>query len=258
MPNVDSAFGKGIAAMVRRAANTSRGSRVLDTVLTDDIVVGWVNHRLGATASRSTPPIDEAMPVQVGGGFETLVWLFTPSPAARGISQLLLDEAVYLYNFVQGLTEPRVAEVGRWKGGTTFFLAAAGANVESFDIEDARHRATFRNAETPPFRESLERALDVAGLRDRVELVKADATTWDVTPGIYDLVYLDILVKSVAEVSELFERWWVGLRPGGRLVLREGGSSKGHQTAFVATLAERGGVRVEAGSPGVFAVITPA
>jgi len=256
MTNIEGAFGKGVAALSRRAANTSRGSRILDTVLTDDTVAGWVKHRLGAAASRAAPPIDEAMPDLIDGRFESLVWLFTPSPAARGISQLLLDEAAYLYHFVQGLTRPNVAEIGRWKGGTTFFLAAAGAEVESFDTEGSREQATFRGAPIPPFRESLERALNAAGLRDRVELVRADATTWEVTPGAYDLVYLDILLKSVAEASELFERWWVGLRPGGRLVFREGGSSKGHQAAFVASLAERGDVRVEAGSPGVFAVIT--
>jgi SAM-dependent methyltransferase len=258
MTNIEGTFGKGVAALSRRAANTSRGSRILDTVLSDDIVAGWVKHRLGATASRTSAPIDEAMPEHLSGGFDGLMWLFTPSPAARGISQLLLDEAVYLYQFIQGLTEPRVAEVGRWKGGTTFFLAASGAHVESFDTEGSRERATFRGAPVPPFRESLERALQAAGLEDRVDLVRADATTWDVTPNSYDLVYLDILLKSVSEASELFERWRGGLRNGGRVVFREGGSNKGNQAAFVATLAHRDDVRVESGSPGVLAVITNA
>ena len=182
------------------------------------------------------------------------MWLFTPTYAARGLSELLLDEAVYLYRLISETPSAEVAELGRFRGGTTYFMAAAGARVLSVDNDASEESRKRRGMARPMYRSALEQALATSGLDDRVELVTADALAFTVPEAAFDLVYLDLPLDA-ADMASVFERWWTGLRPGGRLVLRDGRepSMPGPQ-AFAATLPGNG-FTVATGAPGRFVVV---
>ena len=74
-------------------------------------------------------------------GFEDLAFLFSSNQLSHGIASLQLDEAALLYGLARRV-EPgaAVAEIGRFKGGTTLMLASAlpdGAELWSYDLHVA-------------------------------------------------------------------------------------------------------------------------
>lgn len=248
-------LGRFALSISRRLAESGRGKRLVDTVLTDETVAALIEHRLGTKAAREAPAIGDAVPPGTPTNFDDLIWLFTPTYAARGLSELLLDEAVYLWRLLTSIDRPRVAELGRCRGGTTFLFAAAGASVLSIDNDAVEAGYASRGIRVEPFADSLERALVAAGLEDKVELMKGDVFTVDVAPGTYDLVQLDIPVRDPDQVGALFDRWWRGLRPGGRLILRDGREPRTPGVrAYAARLAARVDVELEDDPPGRFTV----
>jgi hypothetical protein len=125
--------GLGVAALTRP------GWRIVSALLRDERVLARIMHqlsnRLAAEAS-----FDQAMPEELRaiGGFEDYYWLFSSNPLNHGLSRLEHDEAAYLFRLVRSLGRPEAAEIGRFRGGSTFLLAAAGARVLSIDIDGAR------------------------------------------------------------------------------------------------------------------------
>jgi predicted O-methyltransferase YrrM len=126
----------------------------------------------------------------------------------QGLSRLRLDEATYLYRLVRSLERPRVAELGRYKGGTTFLFAAAGAQVTSIDISAERQR---------DFDPQLLRALERFDLDDLVEVVVADSHTYPVEERRFELVFCDA-DYSYEGMRMDFEHWWPALVPAGHLI----------------------------------------
>ncbi len=235
-----------------------RGS--VDDVLGDEGARDALLHRLGTFQMHDPQRIDAVMPVPGPiRGFEDLAWLLSSNYANRGMALLMLDEAAWLYRTVGQLQDARVAELGRAKGGTTFLLAAAGAQVLSIDngkLEAAERR---RHGDLDvTYEDALRKALAAAGLDHRVELVTADAVEHSPTPASFDLVYHDIPLRLGAGLR-LFERWWPAVRPGGRFVLRDGREPRMPATrALVDALRVRGDLVFEAEPPGVFEVVARA
>ncbi len=145
------------------------------------------------------------------GGFEDCYWLFSSNPLNHGLSRLEHDEAAYLFRLVRSLGRPEAAEIGRFRGGSTFLLAAAGARVLSIDIDGARFES-----DGP----ALVHALDRVGLRDRAQLVVADSRAYPVEPSSIDLLFVDG-DHSYDGVRADFEHWWPALRPRGHLLLHD-------------------------------------
>jgi predicted O-methyltransferase YrrM len=146
------------------------------------------------------------------GGFEDCAWLFDSNVLNHSLARQTFAEAAYLYRFVRALEVPRVAEIGRYKGGTTFVLAAAGATVVSLDARE-------------PTRDSdneIRRALERFGLGDRVELIIAPSHSYRLDVGDrFDLVFFDVPGAYDYVRSEL-DRWWATLPEGGSLIVRDG------------------------------------
>lgn len=142
-------------------------------------------------------------------GFEDVTWLFSNHALNQRLSRLALGEAAHLYRLVGSLDAPRVAEIGRYKGGTTLLLAAAGAHVLSLDVSEER-QASF----DPPLREALARL----GLAGRVELVVADSHTYRPEPASFDLVLLDGDMSPDGLRADWGE-WWPAVVPSGHLIL---------------------------------------
>jgi predicted O-methyltransferase YrrM len=148
-------------------------------------------------------------------GFEDCAWLFDSNSLNHGLSRETFAEAAYLYRFVRALDAPRVAEIGRYKGGTTFLFAAAGATVLSLDIQERSDDA-------------FHRALEQFELADRVELVVTPSQSYPLDENDrFELVFFDVPGSYEYVRSEL-DRWWTTLAPGGSLIVRDG-------TAYPAT-----------------------
>jgi hypothetical protein len=83
-----------------------------------------------------------------------------------------------------------------------------------------------------------------------------DAETFEVEPAAFDLVFSDIVLPFDRMVS-LFDRWWSGVKPDGRLVLRDGREPRTPSVkALVDELRGRTDLRFEVPAPGVFSIVT--
>jgi predicted O-methyltransferase YrrM len=149
-------------------------------------------------------------------GFEDLAFLFSSTILAHGIASLRLDEAAYLYRLVREEQPRTIAEIGRFRGGSTFvFAAAAGpdAVVHSYDI------ATRQGRDGAELDGQLSGALQRYGLADRVVLHVENSRQATPPPGL-DLLFIDG-DHSEQGVRADFERWSSHVRDGGHLLLHD-------------------------------------
>ena len=152
-------------------------------------------------------------------GFDDLAWLFSSNWLNHRFTRLDLDEAVYLYRLLRSIDHPRVAELGRFRGGSTVFFAACGAQVTSVD-------GNPRQAQWEP---PLRRTLDHFDLGGKVELVDGDTRTHAITEE-YDLVFFDASVSREGVAAEI-AHWWPAIRAGGHAIFRDGRPQLPHLTA---------------------------
>jgi predicted O-methyltransferase YrrM len=197
---------------VARAARTGTGQRLLAAALSDEATLAEVLNRLSDRMAAEAHA-DALLPRELERvrGFEDLAWLFTPGVLVHGLARLTVGEAAYLYRLVHSLDAPRVVELGRYHGGSTLLLAAAGCELLSLDVDPARDRADER----------IRRVLARLCLADRVELAVADSQVYPVEPRAYDVVFVDA-DHTYEGVRADVEHWWPGLRPGGHLLLHDG------------------------------------
>jgi predicted O-methyltransferase YrrM len=150
-------------------------------------------------------------------GFDDLAWLFSSNWLNHRFTRLDLDEAVYLFRLAKSLGNPRIAELGRFRGGTTIFFAAVCGELVSVD----------GNPRQDVWGPQLESVLDRLEVRDRVTLVVGDTRTCETGPGPYDLVFFDASVTTDAIRAEM-ERWWPAIAPGGHAIFRDGRAQLPH------------------------------
>ncbi|MBI2434602.1 MAG: hypothetical protein HYV26_17235, partial [Candidatus Hydrogenedentes bacterium] len=179
--------------------------------------------------------------------FEDCYWLFSSNKLNHGIMRRRLDEAAYLYRMLKQLDAPRVAELGRFKGGSTFLFAAAGAQVLSLDNNLLGSQ--------PRYVADLQAALQRFHLQDRVVCEIVDALEYPVEPESYDLVFIDFAsTRDLAERS--FARWWPAVKPGRYLLMCDGKCSPHLDVVDCVSLldsAQFGGTRLP-NTPGAFVV----
>ena len=230
----------------RRLVLTKRARHGLSVVLKGD-ALAWAirdlsdRNALEATLATSLPP-----DIRHVDGFHDLSWLFSSNDLNHGVSRLRIDEAAHFYRHTRSIDDPYVAEVGRFHGGTAVLLAAAGARVMTID-DDAE-----RQSWVVP---QLEAALSQLGLRERVEIVVADALEYAPANEVFDLVILDAM-QDYRGVRALFERWWPAVRAGGSVLLRniEAGDPRGADVRrLVGELEQRPDVHRRPGSIGQWA-----
>jgi predicted O-methyltransferase YrrM len=157
---------------------------------------------------------DTATPAGVGSirGFDDCAWLSDSNALNHGLARQEFAEAAYLYRLVRDLDAPRVVEIGRFKGGSTFLLAAAGARVLSLDVHEPQ----------PGSDDALRRALEQFGLADRVEIVTVSSQSFELaTRDPFQLVFFDVPM-SYEEASSELARWWSAIASGGSLIVRDG------------------------------------
>ncbi|MBZ2199019.1 class I SAM-dependent methyltransferase [Occultella gossypii] len=149
--------------------------------------------------------------------FEDLAWLFSSNWLNHRFSRLDLDEAAYLYRILTAIDRPRVAELGRFRGGSTVFYAATGARVTSID----------GNPKQDVWGPELEQVLDRLGLADQVDLVVGDTRLHEPGEDPFDLVFFDASVSGDGIRAEI-ENWWPAIAVGGHAVFRDGRAQLPH------------------------------
>lgn len=188
------------------------GGRALAITLEDPEVLRVTLNRLSDHLAAQAF-VDEALPRDLGRikGFEDCVGLLSSNVLNHFAARLMLGEASHLFATVRGLEgTPRVVEIGRYRGGTAFLLAAAGGDVLSIDIDEQLRESD----------KSLRSALSRLGLEGKVELVFADSSTHPIEAGSIDLVFVDG-DHSYEGVSRDVAHWVPALRRGGILLLHD-------------------------------------
>jgi len=149
-------------------------------------------------------------------GFEDLAFLFGSTILAHGIASLRFDEGAYLYRLVRDVHPRRAVEIGRFRGGSTFLIAAALDNgvLHSYDIETRQGRS---GAELD---RQLVAVLDRYGLSERVRLHVGDSQKADLPEPEIDLMFIDGDHHEDAVRADL-ERWAPLLSSGGHLLLHD-------------------------------------
>jgi len=149
-------------------------------------------------------------------GFEDLAFLFSSTILAHGVASLRLDEAAYLYRLARAERPCVVAELGRFRGGSTVVLAAAAGGdgvVHSYDIP------TRQGRDGAELDRQLSAALERYGLAGRVVLHVEDSRH-ATPPHPLDLLFIDG-DHSEAGVRSDFERWSPHVRPGGHVLFHD-------------------------------------
>jgi predicted O-methyltransferase YrrM len=173
-------------------------------------------------------------------GFEDLAFLFSSNQLSHGIASLQLDEAAHLYRLARHVSPgAALAEIGRFKGGSTLLLASAlpeGAELWSYDL----HVALRADLTGPELDRDLTAALDRFGLSDRVHLLVADSRTAEPPPRLCELVFVDG-DHSYEGARADFLRWRAQLAPGGHLLFHDAVATPGygnHYPGVVQLMAE--------------------
>jgi predicted O-methyltransferase YrrM len=152
-------------------------------------------------------------------GFEDLAFLFSSNQLNHGIISQELDEASRLYQVARAVTDGSVVEIGRFKGGSTFLLAAAlggRAPLWSYDIHVALD-APYTGADLDA---QLREALGRYGLDGNVHLVVGDSRTAEPPPGPIRLLFIDG-DHSYQGVRADWDHWGGLLAPGGHVLFHD-------------------------------------
>jgi predicted O-methyltransferase YrrM len=164
------------------------------------------------------------------GGFEDLDFLFTSSQLNHGVASLRFDEAALLFRLVRDLgAGARIVELGRYKGGSTFVMAAAlgaGGSIVSYDLHEAHDRGMTGDQLDRELREALDRYA-LGG----VELVVGDTRAVPLPEGTVDLLFVDADHRYEGARADV-ERWSPLLRAGGHLLLHDAADTGGWGTTY--------------------------
>jgi len=153
-------------------------------------------------------------------GFEDLAFLFASNQLSHGIVSLQLDEASLLYRLARRVPAgAALAEIGRFKGGSTLLLASAlpeGAELWSYDL----HVALRADLSGPQLDSELRTALDRYRLAERVHLVVGDSRIAEPPPRPCALVFIDGDHTYEGARAD-YERWSELVSPGGDLLFHD-------------------------------------
>jgi predicted O-methyltransferase YrrM len=160
-------------------------------------------------------------------GFEDLAFLFSSNQLSHGIASLQVDEAALLFRLARGVpVGGAVAEIGRFKGGSTLLLASAlpdGAELWSYDL----HVALRADLSGPQLDTELTGALERYDLLDRVHLVVGDSRVVEPPPRAPALVFVDGDHTYEGARAD-YERWRTLVAPGGHLLFHDAVDTGGY------------------------------
>jgi predicted O-methyltransferase YrrM len=154
--------------------------------------------------------------------FEDLAFLFHLSQANYGVCLLAFDEAAYMWRLCRSISAGRLVEIGRFKGGSTFLMAAAMGDAAEIDSYDLHLISTHDGAELD---RRLSEALRRYGLEERVRLHVQDSRRVNPPADSYDLVFIDG-DHSYEGARADFLHWRDAVRPGGHVVFHDAAKTR--------------------------------
>ena len=163
-------------------------------------------------------------------GFEDLAFLFSSNQLNHGVASLQIDEAALLYRLARDIQSGPVAEIGRFKGGSTVVFASAlpeGVELWSYDF----HVALRPDMPGEELDEELLAALVRFGLDGKVHLLVADSRTAEPPPGELALLFIDG-DHSYEGAKADFDRWSGFVRPGGHVLLHDAADTGGYGNVY--------------------------
>jgi predicted O-methyltransferase YrrM len=213
--------------LVRRLGRTGPGKNLIHASVLPD------------PASMRFPNV-ERWPAGVRG-FEDLAFLFSSNQLNHGVASLQIDEAALLYRLGRDATTGPIAEIGRFKGGSTFVFATAmpeGVELWSYDF----HVALRADMPGEQLDAELGAALARYGLAHKVHLLVADSRTADPPPEPLEVLFIDG-DHSYAGAKADSDRWSAFVRPGGHLLFHDAVDTGGygnHYPGVVRVVSEIG------------------
>src|SRR5437764_6548923 len=163
-------------------------------------------------------------------GFEDLAFLFSSNQLNHGVASLQIDEAALLYRLARDVERGPVAEIGRFKGGSTFIFASAlpdGAELWLYDF----HVALRPDMPGEQLDAELRAALERYEIDGKVRLLVADSRTADPPPEALEVLFVDG-DHSYEGAKADFERWGAFVRPGGHLLFHDAVDSGGYGNVY--------------------------
>jgi len=162
-------------SVARALARTKLGERTLWSIARSDpqLLIEALGPQLNRAPRLGTV---ERWPRSLNG-FEDLVFLFASTSLNHGIIALAFDEAAYIYRLVRGLGAATIAEIGRYKGGSTVLIAAAidrGATLWSYDL----HVKLMMTQLGPQIDAEVQRTLERYGLHERGQACRCGLESW--------------------------------------------------------------------------------
>lgn len=215
----------GVKDIVRRLGRTGAGKNLIHASVLDDPA----DMRFGRV---------ERWPDRVRG-FEDLAFLFSSNQLNHGVASLQIDEAALLYRLARDASTGPFAEIGRFKGGSTFVFASAlpdGIELWSYDL----HVALRPDMPGASLDEELRAALERYGLSHKVRLLVADSRTVEPPPEPLELLFVDG-DHSYDGARADYDRWGAFVRPGGHLLFHDavdGGGYGNHYPGVARAVAK--------------------
>ena len=123
-------------------------------------------------------------------GFEDLAFLFSSNQLNHGVASLQLDEAALLFRLARDVQTGPVAEIGRFKGGSTVIFACVlpdGVELWSYDLHVALRPDMSGESLDAELRDALARL----GVADKVHLVVGDSRVVEPPPQPLELLFVD-------------------------------------------------------------------
>jgi predicted O-methyltransferase YrrM len=202
--------------LVRRAGRTALGKNLIHaSVMRDPGQMRFANV--------------ERWPESVHG-FEDLAFMFSSNQLNHGVASLQFDEAALLYRLARNVDTGPIAEIGRFKGGSTVVFATAlpaGAELWSYDL----HVALRPDMSGEQLDAELDDALRRLRVRDKVHLLVGDSRTIDPPPAPLELLFVDG-DHSYEGAKADFERWGAFVRPDGHLLFHDAVDTGGYGNVY--------------------------
>jgi predicted O-methyltransferase YrrM len=163
-------------------------------------------------------------------GFEDLAFMFSSNQLNHGVASLQIDEAALLFRLARDVKTGPVAEIGRFKGGSTVMFASAlpdGVELWSYDL----HVALRPDMSGEELDRELSEALARLGVSHKAHLIVGDSRTIDPPPAPLELLFIDG-DHSYEGAKADFERWGAFVKPGGHVLFHDAVDTGGYGNVY--------------------------
>jgi MMP 1-O-methyltransferase len=159
-------------------------------------------------------------------GYEDLAFLFSCNQLNHGIAALQFDEGALLHRLAREAGPGLLAEIGRFRGGSTLIMAAAmheQAELWSYDL----HVGAWGDPSPEVLDSELHNVLVRYDLAPRVKLIVGDSRTVELPPDPLRLLFIDG-DHSYEAARDDYARWSRLVAPGGHLLFHDAVEPSGY------------------------------